>query len=65
MLKGKEIPLGARILAVADTFDSLTSIRGYRSPRTVLNAIAEIKKNSHTQFDPDVVEAAVAIFQNL
>jgi len=65
MLKGKEIPLGARILAVADTFDSLTSIRGYRSARTVPNAIAEIKKNSHAQFDPDVVEAAVAIFQNL
>lgn len=64
MLKGKEIPLGARILAVADTFDSLTSIRGYRSDRTIPKAIAEIKKSSHTQFDTDVVEAAVAIFQN-
>ncbi len=64
MLKGKEIPLGARILSVADTFDSLTSIRGYRSARTIPKAIAEIKKSSSTQFDPDVVEAAVAIFQN-
>jgi HD-GYP domain-containing protein (c-di-GMP phosphodiesterase class II) len=64
MLKGKEIPLGARILSVADTFDSLTSMRGYRSASTIPNAISEIKKNSQTQFDPDVVEAAVAIFQN-
>ncbi len=63
MLKGKEIPLGARILSVADTFDSLTSTRGYRSARTIPNAINEIKNNSHTQFDPNVVEAAVAIFQ--
>ncbi len=64
MLKGKEIPLGARILSVADTFDSLTSIRGYRSARTIVNAITEIKRGSNSQFDPDVVEAAVAIFQN-
>ncbi len=64
MLKGNGIPLGARILAVADTFDSLTSMRGYRSARTIPDAIIEIKKHSNTQFDPDVVEAAVAIFQN-
>lgn len=64
MLKGKEIPLGARIISVADTFDSLTSIRGYRNAGSVPKAISEIERNSQTQFDPDVAEAAVAIFQN-
>ncbi len=65
MLKGKDIPLGARILAVADTFDSLTSVRGYKDVNTVPRAIDEIKRKSRTQFDPEVVEAAIPIFQSL
>lgn len=65
MLKGDEISLGARILAVADTFDSLTSVRGYRNAGTVPSAIDEIKRKSRSQFDPDVVETAIPIFQNL
>ncbi len=54
-LKGEEIPLGARILAVADTFDSITSLRGYRDAGLIPNAIDEIKSVSKTQFDPVVV----------
>lgn len=64
-LKGKDIPLGARILAVADSFDSITSLRGYRDAGLIPLAIDEIKNASQTQFDPDVVDAAIPIFQSL
>ncbi len=64
-LKGEEIPLGARILSVADAFDSITSLRGYRDAGLIPLAIDEIKNASKTQFDPDVVEAAIPIFQSL
>lgn len=56
-LRGEEIPLGARILAVADSFDAMTSDRPYRSAMAVDMAITEIKKCAGTQFDPEVVEA--------
>ena len=56
-LKHDEIPLMARILAVADAFDALTSDRPYRPRKTRMDAVNEIKKCSGTQFDPDVVEA--------
>ncbi len=66
-LKGKDIPLplGARILAVADSFDSITSLCGYRVAGLIPLAIDEIKNASQTQFDPDVVDAAIPIFQSL
>ncbi len=56
-LHGEEIPLGARILAVADSFDAMTSDRPYRSAMAADIAIAEIKKCAGTQFDPVVVKA--------
>jgi putative two-component system response regulator len=55
--RGEEIPLGARILAVADSFDAMTSDRPYRSAMAVDIALAEIKKCAGTQFDPVVVKA--------
>jgi len=55
-LKGKEIPLGARIFAVADTLDAITSNRPYRAAQTVEAAQKEIKRCAGTQFDPEVVE---------
>ena len=64
-MKGEEIPLGARILAVADAFDSITSLRGYRDAGLIPLAIDEIKNASQSQFDPDVVEAAIPIFENM
>jgi HD-GYP domain-containing protein (c-di-GMP phosphodiesterase class II) len=51
---GKEIPLEARILAVTDSFDAMTSDRPYRAALTHEEAIAELERCSGSQFDPDV-----------
>ena len=56
-VRGEGIPLGARILAVADTFDALTSDRPYRAAMPTEEALAEIKRCSGTQFDPVMVDA--------
>ncbi|MBI4690238.1 MAG: HD-GYP domain-containing protein [Nitrospirae bacterium] len=61
-LKGEEIPLGARILHVADSFDSMTADRPYRPSPGSEYAISEFKKYSGTQFDAGVVEAFLKIF---
>ena len=55
-LKGKEIPLGARIFSVADTLDAIISDRPYRPARTLAEARKEIKAWTGRQFDPEVVE---------
>ena len=55
-LKGEEIPLGARIFSVADTFDAITSDRPYREKQSLQAARAEIAKWSGRQFDPEVVK---------
>jgi len=60
-LSGEEIPLGARIFAVADTLDAMTSDRPYRRGTTLANARKEIARCSGTQFDPTVVEAFLSI----
>jgi putative nucleotidyltransferase with HDIG domain len=54
--EGNEMPLGARILAVADSFDAMVSDRPYRKGRSFRDAILELERCSGTQFDPDVVE---------
>jgi HD superfamily phosphohydrolase YqeK len=59
-LAGDEIPEFARVLAVADAFDSMTSTRSYRGARPVLEAVEELRKWSGTQFDPAFVDAFVA-----
>jgi putative nucleotidyltransferase with HDIG domain len=56
-LKGHEIHIGARIFAVADTLDAMTSDRPYRRGTTFANAIAEITRCGGSQFDPEVVKA--------
>ena len=56
-LKGEEIPLAARIFAVVDTYDAITSDRPYRRARPHEYALEEIKRNTGTQLDPRVVEA--------
>jgi response regulator RpfG family c-di-GMP phosphodiesterase len=60
-LKGESIPLGARVLAVADTFDAMTSDRPYRPAVSVNEALNEISKYANTQFDPAVVAAFLKI----
>jgi response regulator RpfG family c-di-GMP phosphodiesterase/signal transduction histidine kinase len=55
-LKGQEIPLGARIMAIADTYDSITSERPYRKAASHRYAVKEIISCSGTQFDPEVVQ---------
>jgi two-component system cell cycle response regulator len=56
-LRGDEIPLGARVVAVCDAFDAMTTERPYREPVTEGNATAELRRCAGTQFDPMVVEA--------
>ncbi|MCD6311412.1 MAG: GAF domain-containing protein [Elusimicrobia bacterium] len=55
-LKGSQIPLGARIVAVCDAWDAMISKRAYRDPLTKTEAAAEIERCSGTQFDPDVAK---------
>ena len=59
-LVGKNIPLASRIMTIADTFDAMTSTRAYRKALPVADAIAEIRRCSGTQFDPDIVPAFFA-----
>lgn len=60
-LKGDQIPLGARIFAVADTLDAITSDRPYRKATSFAAARLEIKRCAGTQFDPKVVEVYLSL----
>jgi putative nucleotidyltransferase with HDIG domain len=60
-LAADAIPLGARIFAVADTFDAMTSNRPYRSALPLADALKEITSESGRQFDPQVVEVLTSI----
>ena len=60
-LKGREIPTQARIFAVADVFDALTSRRRYREKSTPEEALQFMKDNADILFDPDIIEALTRI----
>jgi len=60
-LKGEEIPAIARIIAIADVFDALTSKRPYKDPWPFDTAVEEIRKQSGTQFDPRFVECFMKV----
>lgn len=64
-LRGDQIPLGARIFAVADTFDAITSDRPYRAAQSISSARREIQKHSGAQFDPFVVDTFLSIPEEL
>ena len=62
-LSGDAIPLGSRIIAVADTYDAMTTTRPYRKALTTECALDELERCAGTQFDPDAVAAFVAYMQ--
>ena len=62
-LKGRKIPLGARIMSVADAFEAMVYGRPYRQRMNIDSAIKEIKKQGGTQFDPKVVEALLKVIK--
>ena len=64
-LKGDQIPLGARIFAVADTFDAMTSDRPYRAAQSISSGRREIERNAGKQFDPEVVKVFLSVTERI
>jgi response regulator RpfG family c-di-GMP phosphodiesterase len=62
-LAGQEIPLPARIAAVADVFDALISPRPYKDPWSIEAAMQEIERESGSHYDPEVVQAAMRLYR--
>jgi len=63
--KEEEIPLGGRIVAIADVYDALSSKRVYKDPWTEDDVLNELRKLSGTKFDPDLIEAFFEILPNI
>lgn len=63
-LKGEEIPLEARIIAVCDAVEAMASDRPYSRARTLPEILAEVTRNAGTQFDPSVVDALVQVIEH-
>jgi HD-GYP domain-containing protein (c-di-GMP phosphodiesterase class II) len=59
------LPIEARIIAVADSFDAMTTNRPYRAPWEPEDAVAELRRVSGTQLDPEVVEAFATVYPEL
>ena len=64
-LKGEEIPPLSRIMAVGDAFDAMTTNRIYKPKKKISEAMAELRAYSGSQFDPEVVKAALVVLANI
>ena len=64
-LKGEEIPVMARIIAVADAFDAMLSKRPYRDALSLNSAVKELQRNKGSQFDPQIVDILLNIIPDL
>ena len=64
-LKGQEIPIGARILTITDSYDAMISERIYKKNKTVEEAISELKRCSGTQFDPAILDVFLEVLKNI
>ena len=64
-LVGAQIPIEARIVAVVDAFDAMTTNRAYRPSRTPADAVDELRRCAGRQFDPEVVEAFQRAFSDV
>lgn len=62
-IAGEDIPLGARILCLADSFDAMTTQRSYNRPRKLEDAILDLKTNAGSQFDPKVVDVFIELLR--
>ena len=63
-LKGEEIPYLARIAAVADTFDAMTSVRPYRNALPIEIVKEEFRRCAGTQFDPEIANVFLSLLEN-
>ena len=64
-LKGNDIPLFARIMAIADAFDAMTTSRIYKSRKTPTEALKELKELSGTRYDPAIVDSAINVLKSV
>lgn len=64
-LKGEEIPLPCRIMAIVDSYDAITNERPYQKAKTHEEAVHELRRCAGTQFDPDLVEKFIGLLNNL
>ncbi|BAF59844.1 hypothetical protein PTH_1663 [Pelotomaculum thermopropionicum SI] len=64
-LMGEEIPIECRVLAIADAFDAMTNDRPYSKAKSHEEALTELKRCAGTQFDPDLVEAFLSVYEKV
>ena len=64
-LEGEQIPYGARLIAIADAFDTITSERTYKKPRSPEDAFSELERCASTQFDPAIVRVFIETMRHI